>query len=178
MLASWPTPLGMLETVQLRPPSWERIAAPVVLVPTVLAPTAMQLRAVGHARADGCAFAALNRVLAHVAPPSVVRAAMEASGTVIACPPTATQMCGDTQLTADRVTGNALGMDEPPICWVCAVAGIADRTIRVALTAEVSQNRTRVRLGSTMRMLRTQRRDRRGTSEHRKWGHAGRRSAT
>jgi len=154
MLASWPTPFGMLETVQLRPPSSERIAVPVMLAPTVLPPTAMQRRAVGHVRADGCALAVPNRVLAHSVPPSAVRAAIEASGTVIAWPPTATQIRGDAQLTAARVTGNALGMDEPATCWVCAVAGIANRTIRVALAAQMSQSRPRVRVW-TIRMLGT-----------------------
>jgi hypothetical protein len=158
MLASRPTPFGMLETVQLRPPSSERIAVPVILVPTVLPPTAMQRRAVGHAKADSCALAAPNRVLAHSVPPSVVRAAIEASGTVIAWPPTATQIRGDAQLTAARVTGNALGIDEPPTCWVCAAAAFVNRTTRDALRAGMSQSRARVRL-CTIRMLGTWRRD-------------------
>jgi hypothetical protein len=135
-------------TVQLRPPSSERTAAPVVLAPAVLPPTAMQRRAVGHARADSCTLPAPNRVLAHLAPPSVVRAAIEASGTVIACPPTATQIRGDVQLTAVRVTGNALGVIEPRTRWVCAAAGIAIRAIKATLTAAIGQNQPRVRLST------------------------------
>jgi hypothetical protein len=93
MLVSWPIPFGILETtVQLRPPSSDRIAEPVSVVPTILPPTAMQRSAVGHASAVGCALAAPNRVLAHSDPPSVDLAAMEASGTVTPCPPIAMQV--------------------------------------------------------------------------------------
>jgi hypothetical protein len=93
MLVSWPIPFGILETtVQLRPPSSERIAEPMSVVPTILPPTAMQRWEVGHVRAVGCALAAPKRVLAHSAPPSVDLAAMEASGTVTPCPPIATQV--------------------------------------------------------------------------------------